>query len=477
MSLISFAYRIFLRAQERYSAVKVLVVPVRVMVFTVDTMLSAIMVLAWVIAYGLPRKILHRLGAGRTPASGPVVFLSQEGFTVAPTRIRSYFFAERIARLGVPTKVLAFWDDIYHFEHLPDRPIFGVERVFVALRAAHQLLADPPSAIVQQRPNYDLITSWALHWLYGTPVIFDIDDWIGDYMWFYPVRIRHVLPRCRSLVSVCVVSSRRLEEELGPIFPDLVKIPTYADTEIFQPRSATRANPEIVFGWNGTLFQEFMYESLILMIRAFARCCDRMGDKGQLAFEIAGTGAYLGLLEKTLAADYAKYPIRIKGWLDPRKMPEYLDGIDVGLYSLTMAKQGEASGDAKFILSKSPTKVFEYMAKGIPTISTRLGDVAQYIDQGVTGFCSDDVDELSEAFLRLAGDAELRIKMGAAARRQGVERYSMDAAAASYARVIAESRGVKMAAVGQEPIAGALHDLAPTGSAAKSPESLSVSAN
>lgn len=451
MSLISPTYRAFLKFQERFSAVKLLIVPVRAVIFAVDTALAAVMVLGWTLAYGLPRKIWQKSGGRERPSSGTVVFLSQEGFTVAPTRIRSYFFAERIARLGMSTKVIAFWDDIYHFEHLPDRPIFGVERVLVAFRATHRLLVDPPAAIVQQRPSYDLITTWALHWLRGTPVIFDIDDWIGDYMWFYPIRVRHVLPRCRSLASVCVVSSRRLEEELSPFFSRVVKIPTFADTEVFQPGPSSRRPLEVVFGWNGTLFQEFMYDALMLMIQAFSRAFDRLDAATPVAFEIAGTGAYFDLLEKTLAAEYAGYPIRIKGWLDPRTMAEYLDGIDVGLYSLTMAKQGEGSEDAKFILSKSPTKVFEYMAKGIPTISTRLGEVAQYLQEGVTGYSSDNVAELTEAFVRLATDPELRTGMGLTARRQGVLHCSMEAAARMYVEVICGASGVT--------IAGASHGL------------------
>jgi len=410
----------------------------REFVHLTDTALAAILVLLWLLAYGVFAKLAGSLRGRSKPAAGTVCFLSQEGFTVAPARIRTYYFADRVARLGIPTKTLAFWDDIYRFKHLPDRMIFAVERVVVALRAAHRLLADPPVAIVQQRPNYDLITSWALHWLRGTPVIFDIDDWIGDYMWFYPVRMRKVLPWCSSFASVCVVSSKRLEEELGPRFPRLVKIPTFADTDGFQPRKSPRSPAEIVFGWNGTVFQEFMYEALLMMMRAFCRACDRLGTATPIVFEIAGTGAYLADVEKALSSEFAAYPIRLKGWVDPRTMAEYLDRIDVGLYSLTMPKQGAQSEDALFVLSKSPTKVFEYMAKGIPTISTRLGEVSQFIQHGVTGFCCEDVDELAEAFVTLARDPGLRAHMGAAARKLCVDQYSMAVSAAMLADVISE---------------------------------------
>jgi len=441
--LISPAHRLVLRLEARFPTIRLLTDRLREAVHLADTALAALLVLSWMLSYGVFAKLAGMRGKVK-PATGAVCFLSQEGFTVAPARIRTYYFADRVARLGIPTSTLAFWDDIYRFKHLPDRLVFGVEHAVVALRAAHRLLANPPVAIVQQRPNYDLITSWALHWLRGTPVIFDIDDWIGDYMWFYPVRMRKVLPRFASLASACVVSSKRLEEELRPFFPRLVKIPTFADTDAFQPRKSSKPSAEIVFGWNGTVFQEFMYEALLLMLRAFCRACDRRSDVTPIAFEIAGTGAYLAEVEKALASEFAGYPIRMKGWVDPRTMAEYLDGIDVGLYSLTMAKQGAQSEDARFILSKSPTKVFEYMAKGIPTISTRLGEVANFIQPGVTGFCSDDVDELAEAFEKLARDPGLRARMGTAARQLCVDQYSMAAAAATLADVITQVSDIEV---------------------------------
>lgn len=439
MSSLAALSRFAQHMHARYSVLRPLIEGTRAAVFLADSFLAFVLFLAWLGTFGVVFKVSMILRGVQVSRSREILFLSQEGFTVAPTRIRSYFFAEKLASLGNATRVLAFWDDIYKFEHLPDRPVFGVERVVVALRAVHRLIADPPAVIIEQRPTYDLLTTSIVRWLRGTTVIFDIDDWIGDYTWFYPLRVEAVLPRFRSIASACIVSSTRLERELAPIFPVTVKIPTYVDTNVFRPREVERSSPEVVFGWNGTLFQEFMFESLSVMLKAFSLACDRLGGSTAIAMEIAGTGDYFPKLEELLAKDYSEYPIRIKGWLDPRTMSGYLDTIDVGLYSLVVTDARRGTAEETFIVSKSPTKVFEYMAKGIPTISTRVGEVGNVIEQDVTGICSDDVGQLCEGFVRLAGDADLRRKMGMAAREQCERQFSMDAAALQLIEVVCGS--------------------------------------
>lgn len=437
MSSLAALSRFAQHMHARFSVLRPLIEGARAAVFLADSFLAFALFLAWLGTFGVVFKVSMILRGGQVSRSREILFLSQEGFTVAPTRIRSYFFAEKLASLGNATRVLAFWDDIYKFEHLPDRPVFGVERVVVALRAVHRLIADPPAVIIEQRPTYDLLTTSIVRWLRGTTVIFDIDDWIGDYTWFYPLRVEAVLPRFRSIASACIVSSTRLERELAPIFPVTVKIPTYVDTKVFRPREVERSSPEVVFGWNGTLFQEFMFESLSVMLKAFSLACDRLGGSTAIAMEIAGTGDYFPKLEELLAKDYSEYPIRIKGWLDPRTMSEYLDTIDVGLYSLVVTDARRGTAEETFIVSKSPTKVFEYMAKGIPTISTRVGEVGSVIEQGVTGICSDDIASLCDGFVTLATDPELRKRMGVASRTLCEQRYSMTTAAQQLLDVIA----------------------------------------
>ena len=85
----------------------------------------------------------------------------------------------------------------------------------------------------------------------------------------------------------------------------------------------------------------------------------------------------------------------------------------------------------------SPTKLFEYMAMGKPIIASRLGQIADVLDDGQTAVMVDpgDAAQLAEAILRVRGDhaapgdpgADLGANLGAAARRVALERFTWDA--------------------------------------------------
>ena len=76
----------------------------------------------------------------------------------------------------------------------------------------------------------------------------------------------------------------------------------------------------------------------------------------------------------------------------------------------------------------SPLKIFEYMASGLPTVTVRRHPLDELVRDGEEGLLIAEADPaaLAAALERLAGDPDLRRRMGASARQRVVERYSWD---------------------------------------------------
>jgi glycosyltransferase involved in cell wall biosynthesis len=83
-----------------------------------------------------------------------------------------------------------------------------------------------------------------------------------------------------------------------------------------------------------------------------------------------------------------------------------------------------------------PIAIMEAMASGLPVVATSVGAIAEQVDDGVNGFLvpENDPAALAAATLRLTTSDELRVRMGAAARRTAERLFS---GSHNYQRVLA----------------------------------------
>jgi glycosyltransferase involved in cell wall biosynthesis len=187
-------------------------------------------------------------------------------------------------------------------------------------------------------------------------------------------------------------------------------IPSGVDTARFDPAVARSLRDELGLGDApivGTAITFRPRKGFRMLFEAFAAVRERIPDARLL---IAGADAYepdpealarqLGILDA----------ITLLGRRSD--MPDVLQSFDV----FVLPSQSEGMSNA----------ILEAMAMGLPVVATAVGGAPVVIDEGRTGFLVEYPDSaaLAERLGRLLPDAELRGRVGAAARETVVEGYS-----------------------------------------------------
>ena len=105
--------------------------------------------------------------------------------------------------------------------------------------------------------------------------------------------------------------------------------------------------------------------------------------------------------------------------------------------SLTMGDIGIAPTPVdQWSIGKSGFKIIQYMASGLPTIASPVGANSQIVVDGATGFLAESHEQWTAAIVRLANDLLLRSKMGDAARRKAMEKYTLSQAKAVWTKIL-----------------------------------------
>lgn len=154
------------------------------------------------------------------------------------------------------------------------------------------------------------------------------------------------------------------------------------------------------------------YKGFDVLIRAMDQLSQDtqliIGGTGPLTAEWQQLAKHLGLEDR----------IHFTGLIDGNALPAYYQACD--LFCLPATSQAEAFGIVQV----------EAMACGKPVVSTRLNNGVDYVNQhGVTGLTVEpnDIDALANALLELLGDAELRNRLGIAAKRRALGDFSLEA--------------------------------------------------
>lgn len=174
--------------------------------------------------------------------------------------------------------------------------------------------------------------------------------------------------------------------------------------QIDGPEQFPKKENELAVGFVGTLKPWHGVADLIEAFRILSV------EEPRARLTIVGAGPERGRLEHQVACLPASVAqaVRFTGAVSPDRIPGLLSQMDVAVAPF------KASEGFYF----SPLKIFEYMAAGLPTVASELGQIPDILEDGVTGLLAppDDPQQLAETILLLLRDPEKTKSMGRAAR-------------------------------------------------------------
>jgi len=136
---------------------------------------------------------------------------------------------------------------------------------------------------------------------------------------------------------------------------------------------------------------------------------------------IGGSKAEVGAYESGESPANAHF----HGFVPPGRLTGYFAGMDafIAPYQARVAVAG-GRGDTSAWMS--PLKIFEYMSWGRPIAASKLPAIERVLNHGETALLCppDDVGAWAEAVKNLVRDPGLREKLGGAARREFLARYT-----------------------------------------------------
>lgn len=248
------------------------------------------------------------------------------------------------------------------------------------------------------------VVEWYLTRVLRKPLILDLDD---------ATFVSYVSPTYGSLVSplkwfsktdalirwadAVIAGNRRIADYVSERGKPVTLLPTVVDTEVFKPSEKASDTP--ILGWIGS-------HSTFPFIKAILPILEELGRRYRFRLKIVG-----GTEEVRLpTVEVINAPWRLE-----REVEDFRS-LDIGLYPILADE---------WSVGKSGFKAIQYMAVGIPTVASAVGAVSEIIEDGVTGFLVRTPDEWYDRLRQLLDDAQLRSRMGQAARQRAVERYSL----------------------------------------------------
>lgn len=339
-----------------------------------------------------------------------LLMLPRYGSLGASSRLRMMQYVPALSAAGMQVDVAPMLDDAYV------RGLYAgaVPKAVVAAAYARRLrrlcTMNRYDLVWLQREACPWLPGWLELALLGrsTPLAVDYDDAV------FHRYDAHASPLVRALLG------RKIDRVMG--HADLVTagndylaararaagsprvewLPTVVDMERYREAAPLRTARPLVVGWIGSPATAHYLGEVADALRpmhesGLIRCIAVGANPDQ----VAGT------------------PFSAREWREETEAEE-LRGFDVGIMPLR---------DDAWERGKCGYKLIQYMASGLPVVASPVGVNTQIVEAGGNGLLAEGSGQWAAAIAQLAGDPDLRRRMGEAGRRRVELGYSVQAQA------------------------------------------------
>ena len=246
--------------------------------------------------------------------------------------------------------------------------------------------------------------------LFRRKMVFDFDDAIYLHDHFKT----KILTQMADAVVVC---SRTLSDWAGKYNKNVHIIHTSLKYETYARYTKVYAETNsCVVGWVGTASDH--YKNLQLLALVFTRLVAKRGKK--FKFVLVGAVHHKPVYDLFLNIPGLDVEfVDNLDWANPQCVPEAIQKFDIGI--MPLVDTGEWNN------ARSSFKVMEYMACGVVSLSSAVGEVKYVIEDGVNGALAGGEDAWVEKLEALIKDYTLRAKLGAAGQKSAREQYCYEA--------------------------------------------------
>lgn len=333
-------------------------------------------------------------------------FFTKGPKTAASSRQRAFLVAEELNRRGI--KAIVHQPPLVLCSTTPwpgkIKLIFQYLKIFAQIKKM--------DTIYLQRTIYNkyffvLIILYKL--IFRRKIIFDFDDAIYSHSFFKTKTLT-------KLADVVIVGGHSLADWAKQYNKNVHIIPTSVEFENYAKytKKYNSSLNKIVIGWVGNAVGH--YENLKILVPVFEKLI-----KADIDFKFVLIGALGSQKVYDLFRNIEGLEVEFidaLDWGNPAAVPSHIQKFDIGVMPLV---------DNEWNRGKCAFKAIEYMACGIATICSAVGENNYLIKDGENGFLADTADEWVDKIKKIYNKSELLIKLGMEAQKTILKDYSFEA--------------------------------------------------